>query len=221
MNIVEAITQRKSTRAFLDRDVSEETIKKVLQVARYAPSGTNAQPWQVAVVRGPKKQEIIEALLLAFEKDGPGPMDYEYYPQVWKNPFKKRRVICGSQLYGAIGIARKDKEGRRRQWLSNYRGFDAPVLLFFFLDTGMATGSILDYGMFLQSFMLAAMEEGLATCAQAALGQFSDITRNILGYSEGYTLLCGMAVGYEDKEASVNNYRTQREDVEAFTTFHR
>jgi nitroreductase len=73
--------------------------------------------------------------------------------------------------------------------------------------------------MFIQSVMLAALAEGLATCAQAALGQYPELIKDFLGYSRETTLICGMALGYEDKEAPVNNYRTPREEVEIFTRF--
>jgi nitroreductase len=146
-------------------------------------------------------------------------MDYNYYPQEWNEPFKKRRVICGAQLYSALNIERHDKERRLKQWVANYRAFDAPVVLFFFIDRAMQKGSFLDYGMFLQSLMLAAVAEGLATCPQAAIGQYPKLVKDFLGYGQDMILVCGMALGYEDKDAPVNNYRTEREAVEVFTRF--
>lgn len=219
MNISQAITNRKSTRAFLDKDVSHAQLTRVLEVAKYAPSGTNAQPWEVAVVRGKTKEQLTAALIDTFRTDGLGEMDYNYYPVKWKEPFKKRRVTCGSQLYTALKIERRDKERRLEQWEANYRGFDAPAILFFFLDSIMEKGSFLDYGMFIQSIMLAAIDEGLATCAQAALGQYPELIKKTLGYGEDKILICGMAVGYEDTTAPQNNYRTAREDIEVFTKF--
>ncbi len=219
MNVNEALTERKSVRAFLDKSVHQEKIVKILQAARHAPSGTNAQPWQVAVVTGGKKDQLTRAMETAFRKDGLGTMDYTYYPLEWHEPYKKRRVSCGAQLYSALNIERRDKARRLEQWVANYRAFEAPVILFFFLDPFMEKGSFLDYGMFLQSVMLAALEEGLATCPQAALGQYPALVKEALGYNPETILICGMALGYEDKEAPVNNYRTPREDVELFTRF--
>lgn len=219
MNIIDALENRKSTRAFLEKDVSREQIVRILKAAGHAPSGTNAQPWEVAVVTGKTREELTTALVEAFEQDGLGDMDYNYYPTKWKEPFKKRRVTCGAALYSALKIERRDKARRLEQWVANYRGFDAPVLLFFFLDNVMEKGSFLDYGMFIQSIMLAALEEGLSTCAQAALGQHPNIIKEKLGYGSDFTLLCGMSLGYEDTTAPQNNYRTTREDVEVFTRF--
>lgn len=219
MNIIEALKNRKSTRAFLRKEISKEQVTRILEAARHAPSGTNAQPWEVAVVSGETKQQLTTALVEAFRNDGLGEMDYEYYPVKWKEPFKRRRVTCGAQLYSALNIERKDRARRLEQWEANYRGFDAPVLLFFFLDSIMEKGSFLDYGMFIQSIMLAALQEGLATCAQAALGQHPELIKKKLQFGENYTLICGMALGYEDTAAPQNNYRTAREDVEVFTRF--
>jgi len=219
MNITDALIARKSTRAFLDKEVDNETLVRILKAARHAPSGTNAQPWQVAVVQGEKKQQLTEILVKSFAEHGLGEMDYQYYPLKWKEPYKRRRVNCGAQLYSALEIDRKDREGRLHQWVANYRGFDAPVLLFFFLDPEMQKGSFLDYGMFIQSVMLAAVEEGLATCSQAALGQYPNLIKDLLGYDRETILICGMALGYEDKNAPINNYRTPREEVEVFTRF--
>lgn len=219
MNIIEALTQRKSVRAFQDKEVSKEKIVRILKAARHAPSGTNAQPWQVAVVTGKKKAELTEAMETAFRKDGISQMDYTYYPLKWKEPYKKRRVSCGAQLYSALNIERRNRAGRIEQWIANYRAFDAPAILFFFLDSVMKKGSFLDFGMFIQSVMLAALEEDLATCPQAALGQYPTLIKEALGYSQDTILICGMALGYEDKDAPVNNYRTPREEVETFTKF--
>lgn len=219
MHISDAIINRKSTRAYLDTPVSMEKIERVLELARHAPSGANAQPWQVAVVTGEKKKSLEKALEQAFAKGEEERTDYQYYPQTWKAPYKRRRVECGIQLYSTLGIDRKDRQKRLQQWSANYRAFDAPMVLYFFQDVSLATGSILDNGMFLQTVMLAAVDEGLATCPQAALGQYPDIVRQALGYPEETILLCGMAIGYEKIGAKVNSYRTPREEVQNFTRF--
>jgi nitroreductase len=219
MNVSDALRQRKSTRAFLATPVPHEKIHAILDAARFAPSGVNAQPWQVAVVSGEKKNELTRALEEEFRNNGLGEMDYHYYPLEWHDPYKKRRVACGAKLYTALGIERHDKTRRLEQWIANYHAFGAPVVLFFFIDKQLQKGSYMDVGMFLQSLMLAAVEEGLATCAQAALGQYPQLVKKALGYDPDTVLLCGMALGYEDTAAPVNNYRTEREEVATFTRF--
>ena len=75
-------------------------------------------------------------------------------------------------------------------------------------------------GMFIQNVMLAARGLGLDTCPQAALAEYPDIVRDILGVVATRALVCGMALGYADADAAVNNYRTAREPVSAFTQWH-
>ena len=219
MQVMEALQKRKSTRAFLAREVAPELVRQLLDAARHAPSGANTQPWQVAVVSGSHKQRLQQRIETAYREGVEPGMDYRYYPTDWKEPYRARRVACGVQLYEALHIARGDSERRREQWAANYRAFDAPVVLFFFMDRGMQTGSFMDYGMFLQSLMLVAVAHGLATCPQAALAEYPQIVREELGYAEDSLLLCGMALGYEDSAAAVNAYRTPREEVAAFTRF--
>lgn len=219
MNVHDALAARKSVRAFLDSPLSRETVSRVLDSARNSPSGVNTQPWQVAVVMGEKKEALQKMIEDAFNRGEKPQMDYQYYPLKWSEPYKTRRFQCGLQLYAALGIKREEKERRKEQWIANYRAFDAPVMLYFFMETGMETGSFMDYGMFLQSVMLAAVEEGLATCPQAALGEYPKIVKDFLGYPQDSILICGMALGYEDTAARVNNYRTTREPVDTFTRF--
>lgn len=219
MDVRDAVSARKSTRAFEQRPVSTKFIQRLLNVARHAPSGANTQPWQVAVVTGETKQKLQQRMEAAFRDELERKMDYQYYPAEWVEPYKSRRKASGLLLYQTLGIGREDKSRQADQWAANYRAFDAPVMLFFFLDPVLNTGSFLDYGTFLQSFMLAAVEEGLATCPQAALGEYPAIVKEVLDYPPDSILVCGMALGYEDRSATVNSYRTEREPVESFTRF--
>ena len=221
MKVSDALQQRKSTRAFLDKEVDEAIIRRVLSAAAKAPSGVNSQPWQVAVLSGKPKQDLQSKMEAAFRSGQKGKMDYAYYPNEWISPYKDRRKECGLLMYKTLGITRDDKERQLDQWAANYRAFDAPTMVLFFMDRVMEVGSFMDFGMFLQSVMLSAIDEGLATCPQAALGEYPDIVREELGYGENMMVMCGMAIGYEDTSALVNSYRTSREDIDVFTKFHK
>ncbi|MEJ2343894.1 MAG: nitroreductase [Gammaproteobacteria bacterium] len=217
MDVLEAITGRASTRAFLDTPVSPATVSAVLDVARWAPSGVNTQPWHVAVIGDENRRRISRAIVQAREADTPPNPDYDYYPRQWREPYKTRRLRCGLALYGALDIARNDRAARKAAWYRNYSFFGAPVGLLFFIDRDLTTGSWLDMGMFLQSVMLAARSHGLATCPQASLAEYPDLVRGILQLPPSRALVCGIALGYADANAPVNRYRTEREPVEAFT----
>jgi len=219
MNVIEALEQRKSTRAFVDKDVEPDKIAQILDAARHAPSGVNTQPWQVAVVTGKAKIKLQKMLEDSFRAGNKAQADYLYYPTEWKEPYKSRRKECGLLMYKTLQISREDKQRQTDQWAANFRAFDAPVMLLFFMQSEMQAGSYLDYGMFLQSIMLAAVEQGLATCPQASLADYPEIIKAELGYPVDTVLLCGMALGYEDKQEKINSYRTSRVDVDSFTQY--
>ncbi|HIQ16184.1 MAG TPA: nitroreductase [Leucothrix sp.] len=219
MKVAEALKQRKSVRSYLNKPVEDEKIQAILDAARHTPSGVNTQPWQVAVVTGETKKTLQEKIEATFREGDKGKADYPYYPKEWAEPFTSRRLQCGLLMYKTLEIKREDKLRQMDQWAANYRAFDAPVMLLFFMDGRMQTGSFLDYGMFLQSIMLEAVEQGLATCPQASIVDYPEIIKETLGYPADSICVAGMALGYEDTEALVNSYRTPREEVESFTTF--
>ena len=138
----------------------------------------------------------------------------------WAGQYKRRRKECGLLLYSTLKISREDKKRQLDQWALNYQAFNAPVVLLFFIDKTMEKGSFMDYGMFIQSIMLSAVEYDLATCPQAALGEYPDIVRNELSYYKDKIVLCGMAIGYEDKTKAINTYRTSREDISEIVNYY-
>jgi len=219
VDIEQAILQRQSIRAYEDRDVSNETIRAILDAARWTPSGVNTQPWQIEVVTGASKQRISDAILSAREQS-PAKPDYDYYPAEWREPYKARRKACGLALYGALAIGREDKDKMIEATNNNFRFFDAPVGMFFFMDRDMGQGSWLDMGMLLQSVMLLAKSHGLDTCPQASLAENPDVVRQMLGVSEDKLLVCGLSMGYAQANAAVNQYRTERLSVDEFTHWH-
>lgn len=219
MEVYEALQNRKSVRAFLDKRVEREKIKTILQYARFAPSGTNMQPWKVCVVSGERKRVLEERLVRAFREEKKEEMDYQYYPKNFIEPFKTRRRETGLLMYSTLGIQREEKKRMKEQWEQNYRSFNAPTVLYFFIDKNLETGSFLDYGMFLQSIVLLATEMGLGSCIQAVLAQYPSIVRSELNISSDYKVVCGIALGYEEKEALINSYRTPRISLEEFVDF--
>lgn len=211
---------RHCVRAFLDKPVSENLIRDILEAARWAPSGTNTQPWQVIVVRGATKQKLTDRLIAMRDREIKPNPDYAYYPDNWVDPYRTRRIVCGKALYTALGIARDDKQRQKIAWENNYRFFGAPVGLLFFIDKQLNQGSWIDMGMFLQNVMLAAKANGLDTCPQASLAEYPDEVRDLLGVSAEWAVVCGMSLGYANTELPVNQFRLPREAVDDFTRWY-
>jgi nitroreductase len=219
----DAITSRRSLRAFLPTPVARETIEDILRVASRAPSGTNTQPWQVHVLTGAARDALCQRILAAHDDPAVAAThaeEYAYYPTQWQSPYIDRRRKVGWDLYGLLGLAKTDKAGMHRQHGRNYAFFDAPVGLIFTIDRVMQQGSWLDYGMFLQSLMVAARARGLDTCPQAAFTQYHRLIAEQLGLGLGEMVVCGMALGHADPEAVENTLVTERAPVSAFARFH-
>jgi nitroreductase len=218
----EAITSRRSIRAFLSRPVAREDIEAILRVASRAPSGSNIQPWKVHVLMGEPKNRLTDALVEAFgdpEQVNRHVENYSYYPRTWVEPYQSRRRKVGFDLYGLLGIGKADQDRMHTQHARNYHFFDAPVGLIFTIDRLMEQGSWLDYGMFLQAVMTAARARGLDTCPQAAFNRFHRIVGERLGLPADQALVCGMALGYADPHAIENSLATERAELKEFVRF--
>lgn len=218
-----AIVTRRSIRAFLPTPVSRADIESILDVARHSASGVNTQPWRVHVVTGAVKKRISDAILrtyndpLAFAQlEEP----YAYYPTEWASPYLERRRKIGWDLYSLLDIPKGDKARMHTQHARNYSFFDAPVGLFFTIDKVMESGSLIDYGMFLQSIMVAARARGLDTCPQVAFTALHSIIGAELGIPASEMLVCGMSLGYCDPSRIENSLVSEREPVGSFTRFH-
>jgi len=219
-----AIENRYSVRAFLPWPVPRPLLTDILRVASRAPSGTNAQPWQVYVLQGARRDELVRQVCAAHDEVRAHPEraekyrePYDYYPRQWVEPYLGRRRQNGWSLYGLLGIQKGDSEKMYAQHHLNFSLFGAPVALMFTLHRAMGQGSLVDYGMFLQNIMVAARARGLHTCAQGAWNPYASIVLPLIGAGADEMLVCGMALGWADPQALVNTYTTPREPVDGFT----
>ncbi len=219
MTVEEAITGRCSIRAFLPKPVPRELIERVLLTAGRAPSGSNVQPWRVWVLEGAVRDEICREAVGRYDRGEVSKREYNYYPVKWREPYLARRRACGWGLYSTLGIGREDKEKMHAQHARNFTFFDAPVGLIFSIDRELEKGSWLDYGMFLQSIMVAVRSFGLETCPQAAWLIFYDLLQRRLAIPPEQTIVCGMALGYPDPDEKVNEFTPERMPVSEFVTF--
>lgn len=220
MDITEAVTGRRSVRAFTDEPVDLTAIERVLEQAQRAASGGNVQPWHVAVLTGDALQALRTKVgeRLAAGEPPPSP-EYPVYPGSLWEPYRSRRFQNGEQLYATLGIAREDKAGRMTSFVRNWDFFGAPVGLLLFVDRGMNHPQWADLGIWLQTVMLLLRAEGLESCAQEAWSAQHDLVAQVVDVPDQLMLFCGLAIGHEDTSAPVNTLRTTRAPLDEVVTW--
>ena len=221
MNVTEAVLTRRSVRAFRDEPVPLGTLRAIIDTAGRAPSNSNIQPWLVRVVAGRKIAEL-KALMRERREREPrfDALQYPIYPAELQDPYSTRRFNCGERQYGTMGIARDDVEGRRRYVFNNMQFFGAPVGLFCFIESGMGNSQWADLGCYVQTLMLLLREAGIDSCAQISWCMYARTVGEFLGVPEGWTLYCGMSIGYADPQAPINAVVADRAPAEEYVRFH-
>lgn len=206
---------RTATRAFRPEPVPRQQLRQILETARAAPSNFNSQPWRVYVLAGKARQALGDALLQAHV--GHAVPAFSPFPQALPPDCESRVNDFGNRLYTAVGVDRKDMAARARQSGRNFTFFGAPVGLIFTIDSTLTKHSWLDYGLFIQTLMLAAQVRGLATCPQVSFVRFQSIIAEQLGLGPQEAVTCGMSLGYADEQAPVNRLNMPRQPLEDFT----
>ena len=221
MDVRDAVESRYSCRAFLPDPVPEATVRDIIVRAARAPSGGNLQPWLVHVIAGARLEELKARLRPRFAAElprGEGP-EYDVYPRDLKEPYYGRRARVGNQLYQSLSIPREDRPARYRQFARNYLLYDAPVGIFVSIDRTMGPPQWADVGGFIQNIMLLARGYGLHTCPQEAWTNWHKTLNAFLPLPAEHILFCGIALGRADEAAPINDWRSEREPLEAFARF--
>jgi nitroreductase len=209
-------TARRSMRAYLPNPVSDDLLRQVLVQARRAPSGANLQPGSFVHVRGAVRDALSADLVDAWRHGREESEDYSYFPKPMPHTLRRRQVAAAQALYGALSVTRDDRAGRDAQFERNFRFFDAPVALVVTMPHDMGSGCYMDLGMTLYGLMLAAQDKGLATCAIGAMASYPNLIRGHLGLEASSHIVCGMALGYADPDAPVNQTQTTRCELDEY-----
>jgi len=215
MNVDDALKTRISVRAFKPDSLPEALVREILDVARYAPSGGNLQPWKVIAVAGAERDAVVA--LARANLPGDEGEKLVYPPNLWE-PYRTRRYKLGEDMYALLGIPRENKPGRLMHLAQNFEFFGAPVGLFFIIDNRMGHGQWAHLGMFMQSVALAAIERGVSSCMQEAWARMRAPLHRHFALDEHDMIYCGMALGYA-AEAPVNTLRSDRAGVEEIAVF--
>lgn len=217
MDVSEAVLSRRSVRAFKNTPVPEDVLRRVLDAARWAPSGCNFQPWEATIVTGAPLRELQAKMLASPMQD---PREYNWdAPEVIPDCLARLHGV-GKAMYSAMGIGRGDTEARTKFMASNMVSFGAPAVLLCYFDRRMGPPQWSDVGMWLQTIMLLLRGEGLDSCPQEALSLYAKLIKNFIGVSdETHIFFCGIAIGYRDPDAAVNSFPREREPVDGNVRF--
>jgi nitroreductase len=191
---------RRSVRAFQDLPVDRVILEKIILAASHAPSYSNTQPWETAVVLGEKKKDLIQRLYQAAKARRRARPDLPF-PRVWPKEMRKRASL-------------HDYEARQNQFLQNFLFFGAPVAIIIYTERRLGPWSTFDLGLFVQNLVLSAHSMGLATCIEAMPVAYPRIIAKCLGIPASKKIVVALALGYEDKSAPINQYRSERKPIE-------
>ena len=216
MNVSQAVTTRRSIRAFTDQPIDYETIRRVMETARWAASGCNYQPWEATILTG----EPLAKLRGILAEAPMGQAEYDWTAPSQKDAYKERLHGISRGMFGALDIARDDHQGRQAAMLRNRDSWDSPALLLCYFPRLMKEAQWSDTGMWLQTIALLLREEGLDSCFQEFMALYATPIRDFLGLDHEETMFfCGMAIGYRDAEAPVNNFERERVPLEEQVRF--
>ena len=211
MNVTEAVTSRRSIRQFLDKPVDKAVLERVLETAQRSPSGGNTQPWNAVIVGGDELTRITAAIKAKAATAPMGEnMEYAIYPKDLDGRYEEQRRSVGREMFNSIGLERGDSAGRIAQMARNWDSFDAPVQLFTYTRKYMGPPQWSDMGMWLQTVMLLLREAGLDSCSQEIWAMYGSYMRELLGIDDDHIFFCGMAIGYRDADAPINNFDVSR-----------
>jgi hypothetical protein len=219
MSVAEAIRRRRSVRGFLPDEVAQPMLREAFELAQWAPSNCNVQPWTPHVVSGEKLKALRAALVDAGLRDEPIKPDF-VADRKFAGVHRERQIDAAQQLYGAMGVERRDLVGRKMAYVRNHACFDAPHAVFVFMDESFGEREATDIGMWAQTLMLALTAQGVASCAMGALSLFPDIVRAHLDVPSSQKLLFGVSFGYEDVAVKANCARVGRAAVDDAVRFH-
>lgn len=211
------LARRSSARGFLSEPVPRGELHRLFAAAQHAPSWCNVQPWRAVVTEPPRTAQVTAALVAAATSRLPAP-DVAF-PTSYPEPYADHRRACGGALYEAMGIGRRDGEGRKAAWLRNYQAFGAPHLAIVSCERELGPYAYLDVGVWLGYLLAAAESLGLATCPMASVAGYPEVLRAELPIAASEVVLFGLAIGWRDDAVAANRCRTSRAPVEANLQF--
>jgi nitroreductase len=220
MDVRDAVSSRRSVRAFLDEPVDSAVLHRVLNAAQRAPSGGNVQPWNAVLLAGEPLVRLQTSIAQVVPQGRAGrSAEYDIYPPGLDGAYEDRRLEVGEAMYRALGIAREDKKGRLEQFAHNFRAFGAPVVMLVHTPRYMGPPQWSDIGMWLQTVMLLLRAEGLDSCPQESWAMYTRQIRECVAIPQDHIFFCGMAIGHRNPSAPVNLFDVPRAPLSGVIRF--
>lgn len=212
MDLFQAITERKSIRAFKPDPVSKEKVEEILRWVTNAPSAINLQPWEFFVVMGEEKERLSRRLIRSYREKQISCSPGNVKPLA--DAFTKRGVQSFELMKPyleemGIGFDLFVNEGS-----CNFYG--APVAVILCLDNAFSKARLVDIGVALGYFVLVAQASGLATCPIGLINAYADDIKEILSIPDNKEVVIGVALGHPDRDSPVNRFKTPREGLDSF-----
>lgn len=223
MNISEAISSRRSIRAFKPDPVPEAVLKEIMSRALQAPSFGNLQPWEFAIVTGKTLDTIKNGFLEATAKQcAELPI-----PARLPEPYQHRHQLVSRELLEIQGIHSYNREVYQRWDAEGHKLYNAPSAIYLFTDRACYNSvepynawSIFDCGIIAGMIDLLALEHKLGTIQLVQAVVFPEVIRKTLGLSDSKLIIEGIAIGYPDWDNPLNKFRSPREPVEKLVSWY-
>ena len=219
MELQAAVRERRSIRKFRPDPIPRAVLEEILETARWSPSWGNTQPWEITLITGEPLEAFRKANVASMEAGEPLRNDIPM-PEQWPEAMKLRYMDVGKSVVTSLGLAREDKEGRRRHQLNMGALFGAPCLLVATVSKDVLVEyAMLDVGLFLQTLALAAHDRGLGTCIMASSVHYADHLRRHGQIPQDRRIVMGAALGYPEAEAAINRFERRRAGMADFVTW--
>jgi nitroreductase len=224
VDIIEAVKQRKSIRIFKPDPVPRGVLQEIMELALRAPSWANTQPWEFAIVSGPKLDEIRRS----FSENKGGKMNPDIgLPGKFPEPYNSRHRTLSRRDSKVLKTSGEAMEVNEWQPVQGSKMYGAPCVIYIYTGRslyiqkdGMNVWPLFDCGLIAENIMLLAVNYGLGTVAAMQTVKYPDILRDKLGIPESKIIVLGIAIGYPDWDHPVNQMYSEREPLDSVTQWY-
>ena len=219
MELRAAVKGRRSIRKFKTKEIPGETIREIMEEARWAPSWGNTQVWQFYVLTGRRLDEFREENHRSFVAGQTFPTDVPMH-EFWPDHLKERYGELGKVMLTTMNIRRDDKNARNRMYEEMTLLFGAPCLIVACIPGDIKVEyAMFDIGLIVENICLLAHDRGIGTCIMAMAVRNPGLLHRGLQIPDNRKIAIGIAMGYPDYDFPLNNFERSRVDVSEYVNW--